>query len=258
MKAIIVDDERHALNRLELFLTDHVDVRIVARCSSGADAIKAIEKHEPDVVFLDIEMPEVDGFDVARPFIDADGPNFIFVTAFDEYAIKAFDSKAVDYLLKPVSRPRLSVALQRVRKRLSMRRSLEQVDQLENVIEELRKGQADASVHSQYRDFWIKDAGRILRVSQSEIRWVQADRDYVHLHTANRKFIMRETMANMIKRLNPHHFVRIHRSTIVNAREMESFETGRAGILSVLLKDGTRLAVGRTYRSDLSGRMHSA
>lgn len=258
MRAVIVDDENHALNRLSLFLSEHADVEIAARCTNGEDAIDAVDRHKPDVAFIDVEMPEMDGFELASAIASPGGPQIVFVTAFDEYAIRAFDNQAIDYLLKPVERPRLAESLKRVRRRISRDQTLQQIDELENLIEDLRHERSGSPGAARYRDFWVKDSGRVVKVAQKDIHWIEADRDYLHLHLAKRQLMMRETMNHMMERLHPGMFIRIHRSTIVNTEQIAGFETGRNGLLSAVLHDGTKLSVGQTYRSQISAQMLSA
>ena len=253
MKAILVDDDRHAMRRLDRFLTDHEDVAVIDRCANGVEAVRRIRAARPDVVFLDIEMPEMDGFETAsRLLADGEGPQIVFVTAFDEYAVRAFDARAVDYLLKPVEEPRLAETLARLRERLAVKRSSEEAVELESVVKAMRAARSERGAAARRREFWVRDRQRLVRVPQSEILWVQADRDYVHLHLPRSSLMMRETMTQMVSRLDPRQFLRIHKSTIINLDQIDQVESGAAGA-HVRLQDGRRLRVGRTYRPALQG-----
>jgi two-component system LytT family response regulator len=251
VKAILVDDDRHAMRRLDRFLKDHEDVAVIDRCANGVEAVRRIRAAQPDVVFLDIEMPEMDGFETASRLLEnGEGPQIVFVTAFDEYAVRAFDARAVDYLLKPVEEPRLAETLARLRDRLAADRSREEAVELESVVQAMRTARSERGAAARRREFWVRDRQRLVRVPQSEIVWVQADRDYVHLHLPRSSLMMRETMTQMVSRLDPRHFLRIHKSTIINLEQIDQVESGAAGA-HVRLRDGRRLRVGRTYRPAL-------
>lgn len=247
MRVVIVDDESHALRRLGASLAGEPDVEVVARCENGVEAIDAISRLKPDAVFLDVEMPEVDGFDVIDPFIDADCPEVVFVTAYDAYAIRAFDARAVDYVLKPVERPRLAEALDRVRRRLRERRSADRVAALEALVSDLRQSRAASG-----RDLWVKDRDAHVRVPQAGIIWIEAERDYVRLHLSDRALMMRETMGNMEQRLDPGRFVRVHRSAIVNRDAIRRAVYDGAGRWLLRLCTGAEIRVGRRHRAALA------
>ncbi len=252
IRAIIVDDEPHALRRLGALLAEHRDISIIDRCSDGDAALESIAKQQPDVVFVDIDMPEIDGFDVVSPFLDENGPEIVFVTAYDEFALRAFDARAIDYVLKPIERPRLAETLERLRRRMNERGSAERAASLEETVNQLRTARAGQDARSKYRDFWIKHQGRLVRVPQSDIEWIEADRDYVRFHTDARALILRETMQNLEKRLDPEMFMRVHRSSIVNITRIVRSHVTPSGFRVLHMQNEAQVRVGRMYARDVS------
>lgn len=237
MRVLIVDDEPLARRGARARLEQIRDVEIAGECASGREAIAEIERSRPDVVMLDVQMPEVDGFGV----IDAIGPGHmpltIFVTAFDAHAIRAFDANALDYLLKPIDDERFRVAVERARQRLA-ESAVARAKGLEGALGSLGD-----------RRIVLRDGGRVLLFDQADIDWLGADGDYVRVHAKGRSHLLRHTMGAMEARLDPARFARVHRSAIVNlARVAEIRRRGDRDYQLVLL-DGTKLKLGRSYRA---------
>lgn len=248
MRVLIVDDEPLALRRLEIILGRRGDIEIVGACRDGEQALEAICAQKPDAVFLDVRMPLVDGFGVTEAFENAQGPAVVFVTAFDEYALRAFESRAVDYLLKPVAEERLDEAIDRLRERLAERSAGERVAELQDALDGLR-AERRAAQDQTHHDFWVKDRQRVVRVAHDEIEWVEAERDYVRLHVEGRSWLLRETMAHMESRLDPARFVRVHRSAIVNAARIRAARATPSGARFLKLQSGAEVRVGRSYET---------
>ncbi|WP_417317585.1 LytR/AlgR family response regulator transcription factor [Emcibacter sp.] len=258
IRTLLVDDEPLALRGLQIRLEEFDDIELTATCANGREAIKAIRTEKPDLVFLDIQMPGFDGFAVVKSLIREELPLIIFVTAYDNYAIQAFESHALDYLLKPVEEERLAQSIQRVREQLSDRIAIEQnarlVDLMRSMVEppeELSEiiNNSELSPHSPYESHLsIKDRGQITRVDVSTIDWIDAAGDYMCLHAEGKTHILRETMKNMVKRLNPEIFQRIHRSTIINLTKVRELRPTSGGKYEILLDGGAELQVSRNYR----------
>jgi two-component system LytT family response regulator len=253
---ILVDDEPLAIQGLELRLQAYEDIEIVERCANGREAIRAIKTLKPDLVFLDIQMPGFDGFSVISGLADIEPPLFVFVTAFQQHALKAFEAQAVDYLLKPVEDDRLAATIERVRQRLLERRSSEDKVRLQGILSELapdavQDAMADADQPSASRyekTLNIKDRGQIFRVDVDDIERIDAAGDYMCIYTADQTLILRETMKDLEKRLDPRKFQRIHRSTIVNLDNIKSVKPHTNGECFLVLGSNTQVKVSRSYR----------
>ncbi len=243
IKTLIVDDEEHARDRLSYMLRDEESIDVVGVCKNGVEAIKEIEKKKPDLVFLDIEMPEINGFDVISNLDLKKMPVVIFVTAFSEYAVKAFEVNALDYIHKPFDKLRLSKAIEKAKKTLEsydekmMRKKLEQLIGTEPI-----KGE-------QVERFVIKSGSNIYIVRTPEILWIEAAGNYVNIITENKKHLLRSTMSRLMDRLDRDVFYQIHRSTIVNLNVVERIEEWSYGDYLVILKNGEELKMSRNYRS---------
>lgn len=256
ISTIIVDDERLAIQGLELRLQAFDDIEIVERCANGREAIRAIKTLKPDLVFLDIQMPGFDGFSVVSGIADVEPPLFVFVTAYQQHALKAFEAQAVDYLLKPVEEDRLAATIERVRQRLAERRSAEEKSRLQGILAELAPGampedmtEGDALAASRYEKVLnIKDRGQIFRVDVDDIERIDAAGDYMCIYTADQTLILRETMKDLEKRLDPRKFQRIHRSTIVNLDNIKSVKPHTNGECFLILGSNTQVKVSRSYR----------
>ena len=243
IKTIIVDDEPLAREKLRGFLEKEGDVEIIGECRDGREALEAIEGEGPDLVFLDVQMPEMDGFEVLDNLEPEDLPTVIFVTAYDQYALKAFDVHAVDYLLKPFDRKRLGEALGRARSELERQQVGDVKRQLLALLRDVE------SRRSKYpARLVIKTSGRVVFLKVDEIDWVDAAGNYVRLHAGAESHMLRETMGRLEERLDPEKFLRIHRSTIVNIERIQELQQQFHGDYLVVLKNGQRLTLSRSYR----------
>lgn len=239
IRTILVDDEPLAREKLRGFLESEGDFQIIAECRDGAEAVSTIEREKPDLVFLDVQMPELDGFEVLDRLNRQSLPAVIFVTAYDQYALRAFEVHAVDYLLKPFDRERFAAALARVRQQ-------HQVDEMKEKLQGLLDQRA------RYPDrMEIKTSGRVIILKLSEIDWVDAAGNYVKIHTGPETLTLRETMSRIEKRLDPGLFMRIHRSTIVNIERIRELQQQFHGDYVVVLKTGQRLTLSRSYREKM-------
>jgi two-component system LytT family response regulator len=260
----LVDDEKLAIQGLELRLQPFDDIEIVATCHNGRDAIRKIKTLKPDLVFLDIQMPGFDGFSVVQGVMDIDPPLFVFVTAYSEHAIKAFEAQAIDYLMKPVEPERLADTMDRVRSRLSEKRTSEELDRLRTVINEVAPDAADnlASVDDDLASsrfeklINIKDRGQIFRVDVASIERIDAAGDYMCIYTADNSLILRETMKDLEKRLDPRTFQRVHRSTIVNLDQVRQVKPHTNGECFLVLESGAQVKVSRSYRDVVARFVH--
>lgn len=246
IRTIIVDDEPLARDRVRRFLRDEDGIEIVGECGNGPSAVAAIANEKPDLVFLDIQMPEKDGFEVVKALPAKDMPTIIFVTAFDQFAIKAFDVHALDYLLKPFSRERIKRAVARAREHIDRKRVGDIDDRLNSLI-------ADLKSEKKYLErLVVKSVGRVFFLKADEIEWVEAAGNYVKLHAGRDSHMIRETMSGIEAKLNPEKFLRIHRSTIVNVDRIKELHPMFSGDYAVILKNGTELALSRNYRDRFS------
>ena len=255
IRTILVDDEPLAIQGLELRLQAFDDVEIIERCVNGREAIRAIRTQKPDLVFLDIQMPGFDGFSVVSGLADIEPPLFVFVTAFMQHAVKAFEAHAVDYLMKPVEEERLAATLERVRQRLTEKRSCEETERLKEILSEVAPDALPDAVagdeHAANRFekvINIKDRGQIFRVEVGDIERIDAAGDYMCIYTADQTLILRETMKDLEKRLDPRKFQRIHRSTIVNLDNVKSVRPHTNGECFLILGSNTQVKVSRSYR----------
>lgn len=243
---IVVDDEPLAREKLRGFLESESDIEVIAECRDGAEALLAIEQEKPDLVFLDVQMPEMDGFEVLDHLDRAHVPTVVFVTAYDQYAIKAFEVHAVDYLLKPFDRERFREALNRARIEIERRQVSGMKQRLEALLEDIE------SRRSKYPErLVVKSSGRVVFLKVAEIDWVDAAGNYVKLHTGDETLLLRETMGRLEERLDPRQFLRIHRSTIVNIERIRELQQQFHGDYVVILKSGQRLTLSRSYRDKI-------
>ena len=250
IRVIIVDDEPLAREGIRGFLSEESNVEIVAECSSGIQALEAIEAESPDLVFLDIQMPELDGFGVLEALEPDETPAVIFITAHDEYALRAFDVFALDYLLKPLERSRFARAMERARLQLSGDGLGDLRKRLSGLIGDL-EGQRSAPLDR----LVVKSRGRVHLLKAAEIDWIEADGNYARLHVGEDDYLVRETMTGLERRLDVAQFVRIHRSTIVNLDQIKEIQPWFKGELMVILTDGEQLPLSRKYRKALQERL---
>jgi two-component system, LytTR family, response regulator len=265
IRTILVDDEPLAIQGLQLRLEKHDDVEIVETCSNGREAIRAIKTNKPDLVFLDIQMPGFDGFSVIQGLMEVEPPLFVFVTAYTDHAIRAFEAQAVDYLMKPVEEDRLADTLDRVRLRLQEKRGVEEAEKLKGVLAEVAPDAVD-QVGGQFDDAHasnryeklinIKDRGQIFRVDVDSIEKIDAAGDYMCIYTGDNTLILRETMKDLEKRLDPRRFQRVHRSCIVNLDQVRQVKPHTNGECFLVLESGSQVKVSRSYRDVVARFVH--
>ena len=242
IRVLIVDDEAPARDKLRRWLTEQPDIALVGESADGVAAAAAIAKLQPEVVFLDIQMPGLSGLEVAAQLEPARAPLLVFVTAFDEHAIKAFDLNAIDYLLKPYDKDRLHKTLARIRGRHGA-------------------GPAAAAIHTARAQtgasgrLLVPDGEQLRLIDAAAIHWLEADDNYVHVHTAQARFILRRTLADLLSQLGEQRFVRIHKSTAVNLAEVKSLSPLFKGDHEVTLRSGAVLRLSRRYKEELFARM---
>jgi two-component system LytT family response regulator len=256
IRTIIVDDEPLARTGLRNRLRAHADIDIIGECGDGAEAIERIETLEPDLVFLDIEMPAIGGFGVIDE-LDGDVPAVVFVTAYDEYALRAFGVNAVDYLLKPVDDVSFARALDRARERIAARQAagLPAEHDLERLLREYRTSrEAEDAAQRYLTRIFIRDGDRGVFVRTSEVAWVQTADNYLRIATGGREYLIRATMQELEQKLDPSEFARIHRRTLVNLDRIQDISTDFRGNHIVRMKDGAQHRLSRTFRERLLGR----
>ena len=254
IRTLVVDDEPPARQRLVALLGDEPDIEIVGEAGGGSAAVRAITELRPDLVFLDIQMPGLDGFDVLRATAGIHQPLVVFVTAYDEHALKAFDVQAVDYVLKPVVEPRFRAAVRRAVARLRDTPRPELTRALTQLLESVGAGGvATSSPNDASTRLAIRHDGRVVFVPLEDIVWVGADGDFVQVHARKQTYMIRETMAEVEARLPARRFVRVHRSAIINVDRVREIQSWFKGDYVVLMDDGTKVHTGRTYRQRVQG-----
>lgn len=265
IRTILVDDEPLATQGLLLRLEAHDDVEVVATAANGREAIRQIKTHKPDLVFLDIQMPGFDGFSVVQGLMEVEPPLFVFVTAYSDHALRAFDAQAVDYLMKPVEEDRLAATLDRVRQRLAEKRGKEEAERLKEALvehapeaaEELVEAGVDTPASSRFEKMInIRDQGQIFRVDVDTIERIDAAGDYMCIQTGDNTLILRETMKDLEKRLDPRRFQRVHRSTIVNLDQVRQVKPHTNGECFLVLESGAQVKVSRSYRDVVARFVH--
>jgi len=253
LRVLIVDDEALAREKLRTLLQGELDIELVGECGDGAAAVSAIGRLAPDLVFLDVQMPEVDGFGVLEALGPRTLPAVIFVTAYDKYALRAFEVRALDYLLKPFDRARFHKALARARTELERDRHGGALDR------RLRTLLEDVTGQRRYaRRLVIRDAGRVFFLRVEELDWIEAAGNYARLHVGGDTHLMRETMKALEARLDPDSFVRIHRAAIVNLDRVKELRSRFRGEYNVVLKDGREIASSRTQSERLRALLRGA
>jgi len=272
INVLIVDDEPLAREGLTLFLKQENDINIIAQCENGSDAIRAILSLTPDLVFLDIKMPKVSGFDVINAVGIEHMPPVIFLTAYDEYAIEAFRTHAIDYLLKPIERSRLQESLQHARQQIlknAIAQRSEQLTQLltqtnnptqpqiEPKIEAQQQANPSKNENTQNERLVIRSNGHVYLLESHDIYWIEAEGDYVSVHTPNKSHLVRETMKNMEARLTHQGFQRVHRSCIVNLNYVRELISVDSGDYQIILRDNTCVKLSRNYRDTLYQRLNA-
>jgi two-component system LytT family response regulator len=262
IRTLLVDDEKLAIQGLQLRLEPYGDVEVIGTCANGREAIRAIKTEKPDLVFLDIQMPGFDGFSVVKGVMEIEPPLFVFVTAYEEHAIRAFEANAVNYLMKPVDEDKLADTLDRVRTRLAEKRSAEEAKKLQDVLAEIAPDAfenmpADEESVGRYeRMINIKDRGQIFRVDVETIEHIEAAGDYMCIYTGDNSLILRETMKDLERRLDPRVFQRVHRSTIVNLDQVRQVKPHTNGECFLVLDSGAEVKVSRSYRDVVARFVH--
>lgn len=246
IRALVVDDEPLARRRIRRLLSRDADVEVIGDCANGYEAIDAISRQTPNLVFLDVQMPEVDGFTVLERIDKRAVPFVIFVTAYDQYALKAFEVSAVDYLLKPFDKKRFEQALQRAKTRLSTEQGSDINQQTLALLRELKA----RSRHLER--LLIKSGARAFFLKTDEIDWIAAEGKYVRLHVGSESHLLREGMTAIETQLDPQKFLRVHRSSIVNIDRVKELQPWFNHEYRVVLKDGTKLILSRTCRKKLT------
>jgi two-component system LytT family response regulator len=250
LRVLIVDDEELARERMQSLLAAQPDVEIAGVCADGISALEAIEQTRPDLVLLDVQMPGMDGFEVASNLDPNNAPAIVFVTAHDGHAIRAFEIHALDFLLKPYDQARLEKALDRARGALAASRTAPHAAAIDpRLVSFLEQLQEERKYPER---LIVKSSGRVFFVRAEDIDWVEASGNYVKIHTKSDAHLLRESMKNMEGKLDPRIFVRIHRSAIVNIDRIKELEPWFHGEYVVIMRDGTRLTASRVFSERLS------
>jgi len=247
IRTLIVDDEPLAREGIRLLLAAHSDLVVIGECANGDEAVEAIVADSPDLVFLDVQMPGRDGFEVVRQISGDAMPMVVFVTAFDKFAIQAFEANAVDYLVKPVMKERFKKTLTFVKQRHREKTARELTRRLLSMLAEGEIPQAGMPERLP-----VKQGDRIYFLSVAEIDYIESAENYVNLHAGKKSHLMRGSLTALEKTLDPKRFVRIHRSVIVNVARIRELQQHVQGEYFVILNDGKRLKLSRTYRDSLS------
>jgi two-component system LytT family response regulator len=248
IRTIIVDDEKPARVRLLELLNRETDIDVIGTAAEGREAVDLIRRVRPDLVFLDVQMPTLDGFGVLQEFPLDELPVVIFVTAYDKYAIQAFDAHAIDYLLKPFSDQRFEDAIRRARKYIGTQEAHEQAEQLTAATQE-RRSVDGRSGHLER--LVVKGSGNVTFLDVDDVDWIEAAGVYVHLHTGSRAHLYRSSVTQLLQRLDPHRFVRVHRSAAVNTARIRELRARSHGDFTVVLQNGAEVAMSRGYRAEL-------
>ncbi len=245
IKTLVVDDEPLARDRIKDLLEEESEFDLVGESCNGFEAVKHISEKQPDLVFLDVQMPEMDGFEVLDTINSEDMPHIIFITAYDQYALRAFEVHALDYLLKPFDQKRFRKSILRAKEQIDQSNSATITDRFHELIQELKPNQ-------RYMErLVIKSEGRIFFVKTDEISWIEAAGNYVTVHVNGEEHLIRDTMNSMERKLNPEKFMRIHRSRIVNIEHVKEIQPFYNGENLIILNNGTELTLSRKYREKL-------
>jgi two-component system, LytTR family, response regulator len=249
IRTVVVDDEPMARMRLLTLLQPETDIDVIAECADGAEAAAAFLQHAPDLVFLDVQMPGLDGFGVFQQIGPERMPIVIFVSAYDEYALKAFEVHAIDYLLKPFGRERFQKTLQHARASLERRRAGDLGRRLLALVNDIKPEPP------RLERLVVKSGGRVFFLRTDDIDWIEAAGNYVRLHLGGESHLFRETMNHMEQRLDVRRFSRIHRSRIVNTERIKELQPWFNGEYIVVLRNGTKLTLSRGYRERLQEQL---
>jgi two-component system LytT family response regulator len=244
LRILIVDDERPARDKLKILLSQESDVQVISECGNGATALTALSDLKPDLVLLDIQLPDTDGFSLLKAVPSEELPFVIFTTAYDQYAIKAFDAHALDYLLKPFDHERLREALHRARLAIRSQNDRMLTDRLLKILQ----GTNSVPVA---RRLLIRSGGRVVFLAYEEIEWIDAAANYVRVNAGKASYMLRGSIGSIAEKLPAEQFVRIHRSTVVNARMIKELQPCNSGEFIVVLRNGKELSCSRGYRTGL-------
>ena len=246
LRVLVVDDEPLAREKIRGMAASDPEIRIIGECSNGAEAIEAIQNLRPDLILLDVQMPEVGGFAVLEALKDESSlPPVIFITAYDHYAVRAFEFHALDYLLKPFDRERFRAAMERAKRQIRREQTGGALDERIIALLEQMRGQQRYSER-----LVVKTGGRVFFLNTDEIDWIEAEGNYVSIHTGKKAYLLRETISSLEAQLDPKDFVRIHRSAIANINRIKELQPWSHGEYHVILHDGTQLTLSRSYRSE--------
>jgi two-component system LytT family response regulator len=246
IRTLVVDDMLLARQRIRRYIGDDPEIEIVGECAGGREAIAAVREHSPDLLFLDVQMPEMDGFQVLEELSkEAHVPAVIFVTAYDQFALRAFDVHALDYLLKPFDRERLGLAVERAKSQLRGKTKAHLDERLQALLHDIRAPQ------NYLKRLAVKTSGRIVFLTTDEIDWIETAGNYLKLHAGKSSHMIRERMSQLEAKLDPLKFVRIHRTTIVNVDRIKEMHPLFNGDQLITLRDGRQLTMSRTYRDNL-------
>jgi two-component system LytT family response regulator len=249
-KVLIVDDERLSRRRIRRLLALEPECEVMGECANGAEAVATLKTSSPDILFLDIQMPELDGFEVIHALTEMK-PLIIFTSAYEDYAVRAFEVHAFDYLLKPFDGRRFLESLQRAKARIVQDRAGTSDTRLYALVESLSRAQAQVSPDR----IAVRNNGRVVFVKLEEIDWIEASDNYACLHCGRETHVVRETMSELESRLNPAHFLRVHRSAIVNLDRIKELQPWFRGDYRVILRDGTELTLTKNHREKLESRL---
>lgn len=245
IRVLIIDDEPLARNLIRKYLKDESDIEIVAEAGEGKQAVALIKQLAPDLIFLDIQMPAMSGFGVIEHLTADQIPYIIFVTAYDQYALRAFEVQALDYLLKPFNKTRFQAALQHARDRLAHESPAEITKKVQQLLDQLQ-------ARSRYLErIPVKEAGHVRFVRVADIDWIEAAEKYAQLHSAQKTYLIRESMKRLEEVLDPDTFQRVHRSRIVNIDQIREIQPYRKGDYVIILANGVRVYTGKTYRESI-------
>jgi two-component system LytT family response regulator len=251
IRIITVDDEPPALERIRHVCRELPHVQVVAEASNCEDALRAIERLRPDILLLDIQMRDGSGFDIIERMSPDYVPGIVLVSAFDRYAVRAFEAGVADYVLKPVQFDRLREAIDRARNAFAAARSHQQVEELRSVVASLRANMHDENARKYETELWIRrNVTGMARVPVESIKWVCSEEDYVRIHTFAGSHLMRSSISSLAERVDPSMFIRIHRRTLVNRNAIKELRR-RVGKIEVILRSGERLPAGRIYARQL-------
>lgn len=245
MRMLVVDDEPLAREKIRDLVKHDPELKIVGECGNGLEALAAIQELRPDLLLLDVQMPEVGGFGVLEALKDEVIPLVIFVTAYDQYAVRAFEFHALDYLLKPFDRERFEAAMGRAKNQFRREQNGSLDQRILALLEQLK-------AETKYVErLVVKTGGRVFFLETKEIDWIEAEGNYVNIHTPKKSFLLRETLSNLEAQLDPKQFVRIHRSSIVRIDRIQELQTWSHGEYRVILHGGAELTLSRNYRDNL-------